>query len=202
MSCNRLLEFDVLSFSSCACPSLSPISIMPRCCRAVSQPCCGKKHLRPKSLSSMMRRSMIASASSKDFSSSMNQSNLFDHPANRGVPTALNTGLAAASGDLVYFAAADDFVLPGFFSVASDALRAYCSGRLFLLMGGHRRSKLQDHRLSSVCLPLEGGPLRLGGNRHTRELGQRQLGGRSKRDLSPRSACRARWFRRIAGVVF
>jgi glycosyltransferase involved in cell wall biosynthesis len=56
---------------------------------------------------------------------------LIRHPANRGAPTALNTGLAAASGDLVYFAAADDFVLPGLFSVASDALRAHAAAAFF-----------------------------------------------------------------------
>jgi glycosyltransferase involved in cell wall biosynthesis len=56
---------------------------------------------------------------------------LIRHPANRGVPTASNTGLAAASGDLVYFAAADDFVLPGLFSAASGALRAHAAAAFF-----------------------------------------------------------------------
>ena len=56
---------------------------------------------------------------------------LIRHPTNRGVPTALNAGLAAASGDLVYFAAADDFVLPGFFSAASNALRAHAAAAFF-----------------------------------------------------------------------
>jgi len=56
---------------------------------------------------------------------------LIRHPANRGAPTALNTGLAAASGDLVYFAAADDFVLPGFFSAATEALRLHAAAAFF-----------------------------------------------------------------------
>jgi glycosyltransferase involved in cell wall biosynthesis len=56
---------------------------------------------------------------------------LIRHPVNRGAPAALNTGLAAASGELVYFAAADDFVLPGFFSVASGALRAHAAAAFF-----------------------------------------------------------------------
>ncbi len=47
---------------------------------------------------------------------------LLRHPANRGAPAALNTGLAAAAGKFVYFAAADDFVLAGFFATAIAAL--------------------------------------------------------------------------------
>ena len=49
---------------------------------------------------------------------------LVRHPINRGAPAALNTGLAIAKEDFVYFAAADDFVLPGFFSAAVASLEA------------------------------------------------------------------------------
>jgi Glycosyl transferase family 2 len=49
---------------------------------------------------------------------------LVRHPINRGAPAALNTGLAIAKGEFVYFAAADDFVLPGFFSAALASLKA------------------------------------------------------------------------------
>jgi glycosyltransferase involved in cell wall biosynthesis len=47
---------------------------------------------------------------------------LMRHATNRGAPAALNTGLSVAKGEFVYFAAADDFVLPGFFSAALTAL--------------------------------------------------------------------------------
>ena len=50
------------------------------------------------------------------------QVRLLRHAHNRGAPAALNTGLAAATGELIAFAAADDFVLPGFFAAASAAL--------------------------------------------------------------------------------
>ena len=40
---------------------------------------------------------------------------LVRHSSNRGAPAALNTGLAMAKEEFVYFAAADDFVLPGSF---------------------------------------------------------------------------------------
>lgn len=49
---------------------------------------------------------------------------LVRHPSNRGAPAALNTGLAIAKEEFVYFAAADDFVLPGFFSAALASLKA------------------------------------------------------------------------------
>lgn len=49
---------------------------------------------------------------------------LVRHPTNLGAPAALNTGLAIAKEEFVYFAAADDFVLPGFFSAALASLKA------------------------------------------------------------------------------
>lgn len=52
---------------------------------------------------------------------------------NEGVIRAMNQGLAVASGEYVYFGAADDLVLPGFFDAAMRVLAAYpkaglCSG--------------------------------------------------------------------------
>ena len=49
---------------------------------------------------------------------------LIRHSSNRGAPAALNTGLATAKEKFIYFAAADDFVLPGFFSAAVASLEA------------------------------------------------------------------------------
>jgi glycosyltransferase involved in cell wall biosynthesis len=49
---------------------------------------------------------------------------LVRHATNRGAPAALNTGLAMATEKYVYFGAADDFVLPGFFSAALTSLEA------------------------------------------------------------------------------
>lgn len=47
------------------------------------------------------------------------------HAENRGAIPALATGLAAARGRYVYFAAADDRVLPGFFATAVELLDRY-----------------------------------------------------------------------------
>jgi glycosyltransferase involved in cell wall biosynthesis len=53
------------------------------------------------------------------------------NPANRGlIPTQLR-GLQAARGKYIYFAAADDFVLPGFFKLALERLEADCASGLF-----------------------------------------------------------------------
>jgi glycosyltransferase involved in cell wall biosynthesis len=56
---------------------------------------------------------------------------LVRHASNRGAPAALNTGLAAAKGEFVYFGAADDFVLPDFFSAALTALKAFPDAAYF-----------------------------------------------------------------------
>lgn len=50
---------------------------------------------------------------------------------NLGVIGALNSGLARATGELVYFAAADDDVLPGFFARAVRMLAAHPTTGLF-----------------------------------------------------------------------
>ena len=46
-------------------------------------------------------------------------------PTNRGTVPALRRGLDHASGQLIYFAASDDWVLPGFFGLAVCTLSAY-----------------------------------------------------------------------------
>jgi len=46
------------------------------------------------------------------------------NPENRGVIPTLDRGLYEASGKYIYFAAADDYVLPGFFEVAIRRLEA------------------------------------------------------------------------------
>src|SRR5262249_14728390 len=67
---------------------------------------------------------------------------LIRHPRNRGAPAALNTGLAAATGEFVYFGASDDFVLGGFFDDALAALRAhpeaayYCANVVLVSVDG------------------------------------------------------------------
>ncbi len=50
---------------------------------------------------------------------------------NRGVIATLARGLAAAQGQFVYFAAADDWVMPGFFALALAALAAHPGLGLF-----------------------------------------------------------------------
>lgn len=50
---------------------------------------------------------------------------------NRGTIKALNQGLEAARGRFVYFAASDDWVLPGFFSSAIEALESHPQAGLF-----------------------------------------------------------------------
>ena len=56
---------------------------------------------------------------------------LVRHASNRGAPAALNTGLSAATGEFIYFGAADDFVLPDFFSAALTALKAFPDAAYF-----------------------------------------------------------------------
>ena len=56
---------------------------------------------------------------------------IIQHPENRGAPAALNSGLSAASGQLVYFAAADDFTFPELFTAAATALREHPQAAFF-----------------------------------------------------------------------
>ena len=56
---------------------------------------------------------------------------LIRHEKNSGAVAAINTGLAVASGEFVFFAAADDFVLPELTERAVTALRAYPQAGLF-----------------------------------------------------------------------
>ncbi len=51
--------------------------------------------------------------------------------ANQGAVPALARGLAAASGRYIYFAAADDYVMPGFFARARDLLARHPAAGLF-----------------------------------------------------------------------
>jgi len=54
-----------------------------------------------------------------------------DHAVNRGVVAAMNEGLRAATGEFVYFAAADDFCLPDLFARAETALRGHREAAFF-----------------------------------------------------------------------
>jgi glycosyltransferase involved in cell wall biosynthesis len=56
---------------------------------------------------------------------------LVQNEGNVGVIPTLSRGLGEARGQFVYFGAADDYVLPGFFATAIDALRAYPQAGLF-----------------------------------------------------------------------
>lgn len=66
--------------------------------------------------------------------------NLIVNKKNRGAIAALGQGLEAAQGQYIYFAAADDWVLPGFFADALKALQSdpqlglFC-GEAFLIEG-------------------------------------------------------------------
>jgi glycosyltransferase involved in cell wall biosynthesis len=53
------------------------------------------------------------------------------NPTNQGAIAALTRGLQAARGRYVYFAAADDWVMPGFFARAIEALEANATVGLF-----------------------------------------------------------------------
>jgi glycosyltransferase involved in cell wall biosynthesis len=62
------------------------------------------------------------------------------NPTNEGVPAALMRGLAAARGKYLYLAAADDWVLPGFFVTALPVLEthptaAFVCGESYLISG-------------------------------------------------------------------
>ncbi|MHB1446811.1 MAG: glycosyltransferase family 2 protein [Acidimicrobiales bacterium] len=73
---------------------------------------------------------------------------LLTHGTNRGVIHALNTGLTAACGDYVYLAAADDWVLPGFFELALRRLEEHSETGLFcgrtLLVDGATRESIGE----------------------------------------------------------
>jgi glycosyltransferase involved in cell wall biosynthesis len=56
---------------------------------------------------------------------------LIRHDANRGPLAAVQTGIAAARGELLLFAAADDFVLPGLLERAESALRDHPEAAFF-----------------------------------------------------------------------
>jgi glycosyltransferase involved in cell wall biosynthesis len=56
---------------------------------------------------------------------------LIRHEKNSGTVAAINSGLAVASGEFVFFPAADDFVLPNLTERAVTALRAYPQAGLF-----------------------------------------------------------------------
>lgn len=56
---------------------------------------------------------------------------LIRHDRNRGIAAAMETALAAVSGEFLIGAAADDFVLPGLFAHAIAALRAHPEAALF-----------------------------------------------------------------------
>ena len=56
---------------------------------------------------------------------------LIRHETNRGALAAVRTGIAAATGDFLLFAAADDFVLPGLLECATAALQAHPGAAFF-----------------------------------------------------------------------
>jgi len=56
---------------------------------------------------------------------------LIRHERNEGAHAAVRSGIAAARGEFMLFAAADDFVLPGLLSRGESALRAYPQAAFF-----------------------------------------------------------------------
>ena len=56
---------------------------------------------------------------------------LIRNETNRGIIASVKSALEAASGEYLLFAASDDFVLPGLFSHASEALTAYPNAAFF-----------------------------------------------------------------------
>ncbi len=56
---------------------------------------------------------------------------LIRHETNRGAHAAVRTGIAAANGELMLFAAADDFVLPDLLSRGENALRNHPEAAFF-----------------------------------------------------------------------
>jgi glycosyltransferase involved in cell wall biosynthesis len=85
---------------------------------------------------------------------------------NQGALSALQRGLEAATGRYVYFAAADDQVLPGFFSQAVDALEAAPTVGLFcaetILLDGATGQKIGTRPVVR--------PLRRGGGLSAKEV--------------------------------
>ena len=119
------------NISSCRCLLSCPITITPRISLAPCGQCCGKVR-RSASLSSwMMVRLDLSIEVVEEFQRDHPVIRLIKHAKNRGAPAALNTGLATASCEFVYFAAADDFVLGDFFSVATAALTEFPEAAYF-----------------------------------------------------------------------
>jgi len=53
------------------------------------------------------------------------------HKENKGVVAAMNEGLGVATGEFIYFAAADDFCLPYLFAIAGRALQKFRQAAFF-----------------------------------------------------------------------
>ena len=71
---------------------------------------------------------------------------LLANPRNLGAIATLSRGLNEARGQYLYFGAADDFVMPGFFAIAIRMLRAHPSAGLFcgdaILIDGRSRQTM------------------------------------------------------------
>jgi glycosyltransferase involved in cell wall biosynthesis len=77
---------------------------------------------------------------------------LLTNERNVGVIATLSRGLNEARGQLVYFGAADDFVLPGFFEAAISTLQTYPQAGLFF--GDARLADGQSGRSLGVRPPV------------------------------------------------
>jgi glycosyltransferase involved in cell wall biosynthesis len=67
----------------------------------------------------------------QDFARNSRIMRILVNPDNLGAVPAILRGLQAASGRYVYFAAADDFIMPGFFGLALDMLERHPTAGLF-----------------------------------------------------------------------
>src|SRR5262245_61607795 len=81
---------------------------------------------------------------------------LIRNRANLGIIASVKTGLRAATGDYLLFAAADDFVLPGLFGRALTALHAYPEAAFFSACVALLDSQDQVIGLRPVSVPRRG----------------------------------------------
>ena len=74
---------------------------------------------------------MAAGTLSQRYAANYPYIRLLPNDKNVGVIPTLSRGLGEARGQFVYFGAADDFVLPGFFEAAISTLQSYPQAGLF-----------------------------------------------------------------------
>lgn len=78
---------------------------------------------------------------------------LLRHESNQGVIATMNEGVQAATGDVIYFAAADDEAYPGLFAEAARQLGAHPTAGFFCSDGAHYDEVTHELHIHHLGLP-------------------------------------------------